>query len=414
MVVIHPFRAVRPKKELVREVATLPYDVLNSQEAYELGKDNSYSYLHIDKAEIDLSKEILHDDKRVYEKARENFVKFKEKEWLIKEDTPNLYLYELTMNGRSQLGLVACTSIQEYLDGKIKKHEFTRPEKELDRIRHSDACDANTSPIFLTYQGNIDLDSAMRKWSEIHEPIYDFTSFYEVKHRVWGIDDKEFTQQIIDTFADEEALYIADGHHRTESAVKVGQLRQEEYPNAKSDAEFHYFLSVIFPKQDLEILDYNRALKTPLPENFWQEVEKNFNIQKVAGLKEAKPQKQHDFAFYTARQWYVFTAKKEILSSDEVDGLDVSILQKQVLSPLFKISDPRTSSEIEFIGGIRGLEELEQRVNRGEFSSAFALYPPTMDNLLSVADAGKIMPPKSTWFEPKLLSGLFIHEFETK
>jgi uncharacterized protein (DUF1015 family) len=414
MVTIKPFKAIRPSENLVERIATLPYDVLDSNEAYELGKDNQYSYLHIDKAEIDLPKEVDVHSQAVYDKAAENLHQFELYGWLQKEKQPYYYLYELEMNGRKQLGLVTVASVQDYVDGLIKKHEFTRPEKELDRINHSDALDANTSPIFLTYNGKEDITKLLEDWAKSHQPVYDFDSFHDVHHKVWVIDDEATNQIISDKFATEvEALYIADGHHRTESAVKVGLKRKEQYPGASLDAEFNFFLSVLFPKEELEILDYNRVLKTPLPDDFYAKMEEMFTIEKVLTKEEAKPKKNHEFAFYEDHQWYRLTAKPGILTDDPVEGLDVSILQNNVLYPLLDVADPRTSQNIDFIGGIRGLGELERLVDHGDFESAFALFPPTMDNLLSVADAKLVMPPKSTWFEPKLLSGLFLHDFES-
>lgn len=411
MVVIHPFKAIRPANKYSEQVASLPYDVLSSEEARELGSASPYSYLHIDKAEIDLPETISPYDEQVYQQAAANLQRFLEKEWLIQEDTPLLYLYELTMNGRVQTGLVTCTSIHDYNDGKIKKHEFTRPEKEVDRIRHIEACDANTSPIFLTYRKREDIQAIMNHWKETHTPIYDFTGFHEVTHRVWSIDDPEIIQMLTNTFAENvPALYIADGHHRTESAVKVGKMKQEKQAATNETAEFNYFLSVIFPKEELEILDYNRVLNAPIPANFFELLTPLFTIEKVA---DGKPTEAKSFGMYLDSQWYRLTAKPEIFSEDPVEGLDVSLLQNNVFAHIFDVQDVRTDKRIDFVGGIRGMAELKQLVDSGKWTVAFAVYPTTMDDLLTVADAGKIMPPKSTWFEPKLLSGLFIHDLET-
>lgn len=413
MVVLHPFKGIRPEKEFAEKVATLPYDVVNSDEARELAKDNPYSYLHIDKAEIDLPKDLSPYDDQVYQKAADTLVGFLAKGWLIKDETPKLYLYELTMNGRAQLGIVACTSVADYTEGKIKKHEFTRPEKELDRIRHSDVSDANTSPIFLTYRAETEVQNVIKNWASTHEPVYDFTSFYDVGHKVWVIDDEATIAQLTTAFAEKvPALYIADGHHRTESAVKVGKKRQEAFPEADETAEFNYFLSVIFPKEELEILDYNRVLNVPIPEDLMEQLTPSFEIAPVTG--DPKPAQPKSFSMYLEGQWYSLTAKDAVRSDDPVDGLDVAILQNYVFDPIFDIKDVRTDKRIDFVGGIRGLAELKQLVDSGRFTIAFAVYPTTMDDLLNVADAGKIMPPKSTWFEPKLLSGLFVHDLETK
>ncbi|MGX7149708.1 DUF1015 domain-containing protein [Enterococcus ureasiticus] len=412
MVKIHPFKSIRPAAEFSEKIATLPYDVLSSDEARELGENNSYSYLHIDKAEIDLPETLSPYDDQVYEKAANNLQTFLQKQWLIQDDKPLLYLYELTMNGRAQTGLVTCTSISDYTEGKIKKHEFTRPEKEVDRIRHIEACDANTSPIFLTYRKNKQIQTLTDDWKKTHDPVYDFTSFHEVTHRVWLVDKPEVIEQLVTTFAqDVPALYIADGHHRTESAVKVGQKKKAAHPDATETAEFNYFLSVIFPKEELEILDYNRVVNVPIEADFFDRLEKSFTVTKTNTGKPAQPKM---FGMYLDGQWYALTAKEAILSDDPVDRLDVSLLQNHVLAAIFDIQDVRTDKRIDFVGGIRGMKELEQLVDSGQWSAAFAIYPTTMDDLLNVADAGKIMPPKSTWFEPKLLSGLFVHDLETK
>lgn len=412
MVTIHPFKGIRPAPELSDKVATLPYDVLNSAEARELGKDNPYSYLHIDKAEIDLPETLSPYDDQVYTKAGENLALFLQKQWLIQEERPLLYLYELVMNGRSQTGIVTCTSIQDYSDNKIKKHEFTRPEKEVDRIRHIEACDANTSPIFLTYRGQKEIQNLITDWKKNHQPAYDFTSFHDVTHRVWVIDDALVINQLQEHFEKKvPALYIADGHHRTESAVKVGQKYKETHPEAAPTEEFNYFLSVIFPKEELEILDYNRVLNVPIPENFFDLLAPSFTVEKT---ETGKPTHAHSFGMYLNQQWYTLTAKTAILSTDPVDGLDVSLLQNHVFAKIFAIHDVRTDQRIDFVGGIRGMNELEKLVDSDAWTVAFSVYPTTMDDLLAVADAGKIMPPKSTWFEPKLLSGLFLHDLETK
>ncbi|MGL4695862.1 DUF1015 domain-containing protein [Enterococcus larvae] len=412
MVKIHPFKGIRPTDTLSDKIATLPYDVLNSAEARELGQDNPYSYLHIDKAEIDLPEDLSPYDDQVYAKAAENLKAFLQKQWLIQEDTPALYLYELTMNGRAQTGLVTCTSIDDYTEGTIKKHEFTRPEKEVDRIRHIEACDANTSPIFLTYRSQNDIQQIMDTWKQKHAPVYDFISFHEVAHKVWVIDDAALIEKLVTTFAAEvPALYIADGHHRTESAVKVGKKFKDAHPETGTDEEVNFFLSVIFPKEELEILDYNRVVNVPITDDFFERLGKNFTFVKTT---DGKPTQPKSFGLYLNKQWYELTAKPHILSDDPVDGLDVSLLQNHVFAEIFDIQDVRTDKRIDFVGGIRGMAELEKLVDSGQWTAAFAVYPTTMDDLLNVADAGKIMPPKSTWFEPKLLSGLFLHDLETK
>lgn len=411
MVQIRPFKAIRPQKEQVDKIATLPYDVLSSDEARLLGERNHYSYLHIDKAEIDLPMTLSPYDEQVYETAKNNLQAFLEKGWLLKEDKPLLYLYELTMNSRSQTGIVACTSIDDYIDNKIKKHEFTRPEKELDRIKHIEACDANTSPIFLTYRNHDQIKKITKDWQDTHTSVYDFVGFHNVHHRVWIVDDLKTIQQLVILFDnDVSSLYIADGHHRTESAVKVGNKKQQTAINKTGEEEFNYFLSVIFPKEELEILDYNRVLSIPIPDNFLTILSKNFNIILA---KNGKPNRPTSFGMYLKNTWYQLTAKDHILSSDPVEGLDVSLLQNYVFDEIFGITDVRTDKRIDFVGGIRGLGELERLVDSKNATVAFSIYPTTMDQLLQVADANKTMPPKSTWFEPKLLSGLFIHSLET-
>ncbi|MDH6364853.1 uncharacterized protein (DUF1015 family) [Enterococcus sp. PF1-24] len=408
MVVIQPFKGIRPQAALAQQVATLPYDVLNSQEAYELAKENPYSYLHIDKAEINLPKELSPYDPQVYQKAAAELAEFLQKDWLIKDSAPCLYLYQLTMAGRSQTGLVTCTAIHDYQTGKIKKHEYTRLEKELDRINHSDACNANTSPIFLTYRRENQVQTIMDQWQAKHQPVYDFDSFHEVHHRVWVIDETAVIEELVQLFAENvPALYIADGHHRTESAVKVGLKRQAAQPDAPADAEFNFFLSVIFPKEELAIWDYNRVVNVPLTADFLTEISEIFEIEKFA---DGKPTQAKQFGMYFKQQWYHLTIKENLIPSDPVEKLDVALLQRYIFNEKFGITDIRTDKRIDFVGGIRGMAELEKLVDSGAWQVAFALYPTTMDDLLAVADADKIMPPKSTWFEPKLLSGLFLHD----
>ncbi|EUJ26170.1 hypothetical protein MFLO_14487 [Listeria floridensis FSL S10-1187] len=415
MVKVRPFKAVRPEENLASEVASLPYDVLSSEEARELGEKNRYSFLHIDKAEIDLPKTVSPYADQVYEQARTNLQEFLQNNWLKKEAKAGFYLYELTSAGRSQLGLVCVTTVDDYINGAIKKHELTREEKELDRIRHIDACDANTSPIFLTYRGLQQLDEKLHDYAKENAALYDFTSFYEVRHRVWRIIDADLAEEISAAFEAVPALYIADGHHRTESAVKVGLARRKAHldGNGAEEQEFDYFLSVLFPADELEILDYNRVVNVELPDDFLKKLQGSFEL--TPPQKEPfKPSEPHEFGLYLDGNWYGLRAREASIPADVIGQLDVSILQEQVLSPLFGIEDVRRDSRIDFVGGIRGLGELERLVDSGKFNAAFALYPPSMEQLLDVADAGKIMPPKSTWFEPKLLSGLFVHELETK
>lgn len=408
MVQVRPFPGIRPATALAAQVACLPYDVVNSAEARELAADNPYSFFHIDKAEIDLPSDLSPYDPQVYQKAAQNFQDFLTKGWLVKEQQPLLYLYELTMNGRSQTGLVATTAIDDYTSGKIKKHEFTRPEKEVDRIKHIQACDANTSPIFLSYRDEDHIQSLISQWQVQKAPIYDFTSYHEVQHRVWVIDDPAIIADLTTAFDQVPALYIADGHHRTESAVKVGL---EKRAAGEQSSESDYFLSIIFPESQLAIWEYNRVLNVALPQDFFEQLEQAFDVV-PSGVK--KPVSSGQMQLYLDNQWYTLTVKEAVIPTDAVGRLDVSILQKQVFEKIFGIMDIRTDKRIDFIGGIRGPEELERLVDSGQWRLAFSMYPTQMKDLLAVADAGEIMPPKSTWFEPKLLSGLFLHALETR
>lgn len=408
MVEIRPFQAIRPNEKLAEKVAELPYDVVDSKEAKEYAQRNPYSYFHIDKAEIDLPSDLLPNDPKIYQKAAENLSKFLEKGWLLKEKAPCYYLYQLTMGDNVQTGLVVCTSIDDYIDGKIKKHEYTRPEKERDRISHIKACDANTSPIFLTYRFEKRLQEIIDHWKKRKAPIYDFTSYYEVRHEVWVIDDPKIIKELTEVFATISALYIADGHHRTESAVKVGLKKREE---RKESLESKYFTSILFPSNELTILEYNRLINCPIPDDFLDQLGQNFVLCETT---QKKPQKSGEIVMYLNEHWYKLAIKPEKRSIDPVKKLDVSFLQEHVLAPVFGIHDVRKDERIDFVGGIRGPEELKKRVDKNEATVAFIMYPTQMKDLLEVADAKKIMPPKSTWFEPKLLSGLFLHDLETK
>lgn len=413
MSIIRPFKGYRPTQELCSKVAALPYDVMTSDEAREMVKDNPYSFLHIDKAEIDLPKDTDHYSDVVYQKAKDNLWNMVKDGIYIQDKKPVLYIYQLTMNGKSQTGLVACTSIDEYIENKIKKHELTRADKEEDRIRHVDTCNANTGPIFLTYKNKENIDKIINKAIE-KEPIYDFTAEDGIKHTVWLIDNDEVINSLISEFKFIPALYIADGHHRNASAVKVGLKRRQENPNYTGDEEFNYYLSVIFPDNQLYIMDYNRVVKDLNGLNkdeFIAKVSEKFDVAEYNGNDCYKPSEKHTFGVYLDKKWYSLKAKDAIVDeNDTVACLDVSILQKELLSPILGIGDPRTDKRIDFVGGIRGLKELEKRVDSGEMKVAFSMYPTTMEQLMNIADDNKIMPPKSTWFEPKLRSGIFVHE----
>lgn len=412
MAVIRKFKAIRPTSEMAETVAALPYDVVNSEEAREMTKDKPYSFLHVDKAEIDLPVDTDIYSPQVYAKAKENLDKLVSDGILVQDNKPMLYVYELTMDGRSQTGLVACTSIDEYLNGIIKKHELTREDKEQDRIRHVDICNANTGPIFLAYR-TVDEISAIIENVKKNAPVYDFTAEDGIKHRAWVIDNDETANKLIELFKAVPNLYIADGHHRNASAAKVGLKRRAEHPDYTGDEEFNYYLAVIFPSDQLKIMDYNRVVKNlngMTSEEFMNKLAEKFDIHEAEG--KAKPEKQYDFGMYLDKKWYMLTAKENLRVNDAVAGLDVSILQDNVLIPILGIGDIRTDKRIDFVGGIRGLGELERRVDSGEMKVAFAMYPTSIDQLMTIADENKIMPPKSTWFEPKLRSGLFIHSLD--
>lgn len=412
MSTIRPFKGYRPAVEFVSKVAALPYDVMNSAEAREMVKGNPYSFLHIDKAEIDLPEDIDIYSDAVYNKASETLEKMINDKIYIQDDKPVLYIYRLTMNGKAQTGLVSCTSIDEYLENKIKKHELTREEKELDRIRHVDRLNANTGPIFLTYREKENISNIISLWTKEKEPVYNFISDDNIGHTVWIIDDENTIKSLVDEFKSVPALYIADGHHRNASAVKVGLKRREENPNYDKDAEFNYYLSVVFPDNELRIMDYNRVvadLNGLTEDEFKNKISEKFDIEEMS--ETFSPNKLHTFGMYLNKRWYCLSAKKEFIDEkNPVLSLDVSVLQNNLLTPLLNIQDPRTDKRIDFVGGIRGLSELEKLVDSGKWAVAFSMFPTSMNQLMNIADAGEIMPPKSTWFEPKLRSGIFIHK----
>ncbi len=413
MATLKPFKAYRPIPKLAHEVAALPYDVMDSDEAREMTIDNPHSFLHVDKAEIDLDPSIDIHDPIVYEKARDNLKTMIKDGIFVQDNTNNYYIYRQIMDGRSQVGLVGCTSIDDYTNNIIKKHEYTRPDKEQDRINHVDYTNANTGPIFLTYKKNREVSNIINSWIDSNKPEYDFVSADSISHTVWVIDDNSTIEKLASLFKDIDYLYIADGHHRSASAVKVGLKRRQEFPDYDGTEEFNYFLSVLFPDEDLYIMDYNRVVKdlNGLSKNeFIEKINEKFDIQPYKGEGQFKPPRSHTFGMYLDGDWYELTAKDGIFDpNDPVERLDVSILQNNILAPILGIENPRTDTRIDFVGGLRGLAELERRVSE-DMEIAFALYPTTIDDLISIADAGEVMPPKSTWFEPKLRSGLFIHE----
>lgn len=409
MAVFRGFKAYRPSKENQALIPALPYDVMSSDEAREMVKGNALSFLHIDKAEIDLPLGTDLYDKAVYEKAKENLLALEENGDLIQDSQPCLYIYKQVMNGRGQVGIVGCASIDDYINNVIKKHEHTLAKKEQDRINHVNTCDANTGPIFLTYRKNDEINTLVNNWMSTHEAEYDFVSD-GVTQTVWVVDDSEVVRTLSALFDSVPAMYIADGHHRCASAVRVGQMRREEKPDFTGEEEFNFFLAVAFPDNELEIMDYNRVvsdLNGDEPHEFLQKVRKSFHIAEVGS--QFKPDEKHTFGMYLDGSWYKLRARSAIVDeSNPVKRLDVSILQDNLLAPVLNIVNPKNDSRIDFIGGIRGLDELERRAN-SDMCLAFAMYPTTVEDLMAIADAGLIMPPKSTWFEPKLLSGLFIH-----
>ncbi len=412
MAVFRPFAALRPSAELAERVAALPYDVMNSAEAREMVVGNPYSFLHVDKAEIDLDPSVDLYDEQVYDKAASNLKQMEADGVMIRDAEPCYYIYRQIMGDHAQAGIVGCASIDDYMDGTIKKHELTVAEKEADRIHHVDTCDANTGPIFLTFRPDAVISEGMKKIMESEKPVYDFTADDDIRHTVWTISDPAVIERIGSAFDQIPCLYIADGHHRAASAVRVGQRRRAAKPDYTGSEEFNYFLAVAFPSDELSIWDYNRVvkdLKGLSVNEFIQTISEKFDVRELAADENPKPAVKHRIGMYLGGKWYALTAKAGTYDEkDPVSRLDVSILQNNLLTPVLGIEDPRTDKRIKFVGGVRGLEELVRLVDEGS-AAAFAMYPTTLDDLMDIADSGQIMPPKSTWFEPKLRSGLFIH-----
>lgn len=407
---IRPFCSVRPREDVASKVAALPYDVYNREEALQEILKEPLSFLRIDRAETQFHKDHNPYDVKVYEKARDTLRDMLNQGILIKESQNCYYIYELTMAGRSQTGLVGCAAIDDYVNNVIKKHEKTREDKEIDRINHVDICNAQTGPIFLAYRAR-EIINVLIESSKLKNALYDFAAPDGVRHKVWKLADPSEVETIYKEFKKIQCVYIADGHHRTASAVKVGLRRREENPDYTGEEEFNFFLSVLFPHDQLMILDYNRVVKDLNDhgkEEFLSEVAKAFLVEKM-GTEPFKPSEKATFGMYLEGVWYKLTAKDEIRSTDPVEGLDVALLQNYLLDPVLNIKDIRTDKRIDFVGGIRGLNELEKRAN-SDMKLAFAMFPTSIDELFQVSDVGKLMPPKSTWFEPKLRSGLFIHE----
>ena len=408
MAQIKPFKALRPKKDIAEKLASRPYDVLNSAEAKEEANGNPVSFLHITKAEIDLPDGIDLHSQSVYDKAKENLQSFQQKGVVFNEDKPCYYIYQLIMNGRSQTGLVCVSSVDDYFNDVIKKHEFTRPEKEKDRIDHMKTIGAQTGNVFLAYNNVHEIDTIIYNWKNAQQPVYDFTAADGIRHTVWVIDDAAKVDEITRLFAEKvPATYIADGHHRAASAAKVSAA-------LPGNEAAKYFLTTIFPASELAILDYNRLVKDLNgmdADDFISALQDDFTITQSA--EPVKPSQLHEFGMYLDKQWYILASRKDTYSEDPIGVLDVTILSNNILDKLLDIKDQRTDKRIDFVGGIRGLKELEKRVDSGEMKVAFSLYPVTIQQLFDIADSGNVMPPKSTWFEPKLRDGLLTHSLKT-
>jgi uncharacterized protein (DUF1015 family) len=404
MAIIKPFRALRPKKELAEKVASRPYDVLNSAEAKEEANGNPFSFLHITKAEIDLPDGVDPHSQAVYNKAKDNLQEFLKQGIIFREEKACYYIYQLIMNGRSQTGLVCVSSVDDYFKGVIKKHELTRPEKEKDRIDHMKTIQAQTGNVFLAYNNVIEIDSIIYNWKNSHQAAYNFVAGDGIKHTLWAIDDDTTVADITRLFAQKvPATYIADGHHRAASAAKVSK----EFPDSEGAK---YFLTTIFPASELAILDYNRLVKDLNgwdSDDFISALHDDFTM--TQSEEAVRPAQLHEFGMYLDKQWYILSSRKDTFSNDPIGVLDVTILSNNILDKLLDIKDQRTDKRIDFVGGIRGLKELETRVDSGEMRLAFSLYPVTIRQLFDIADSGNVMPPKSTWFEPKLRDGLLTH-----
>lgn len=414
MTKIKAFKGFRPKKGLEEKIASRPYDVLNSQEARKEAKDNKYSFLRINKPEIDLPKNIDHYSEEVYNKGKENLDSFIENNWLIQDETEKLYIYEQTMGKHKQKGLVAGSSIDDYFNNIIKKHEYTRQVKEKDRIQHMATLGAHIGPVFLTYKPIKELDNIIESWCIKKEAVYDFVSEDKIGHKVWLIDDNATIKTIEGIFETQVPFtYVADGHHRSAASAKVGKILRKQKGEYTGNEEFNNFLSVLFPSDQLMIIDYNRVVKDLnglSKEAFLMSLQTNFTIEKEN--EEVRPSVNYEYGMYLDGDWYRIKADNSIINKiDPVKKLDISVLSDYVIDPILGIEDQRTSNRIDFVGGIRGLAELEKRVDSGEMLVAFAIHPVNIDQLIAVADSGNVMPPKTTWFEPKLRSGLFVHRF---
>jgi len=413
MAVVKPFRGLRPPQSIAKDLSCLPYDVMNTEEALKMARGKECSLLHITRSEIDLPAVADVHSEEVYEKSVENFALWQKRGWLVQDDNPHYYIYAQTMEGRTQYGIVGCASVDDYLNGVIKKHELTRPDKEQDRMIHVRANNANIEPVFFAYPAVKQIDKIVSKITEHETPEYDFVSEDGFGHTFWVIKDADTNRQIEKLFAEKvPCTYVADGHHRTAAAALVGKEKRELNPHHRGDEEYNYFMAVHFPDNQLRIIDYNRTVKdlNGLTEkDFLEKLEEGFVI-KEKGSRIYKPGKLHNFSMYLDGLWYSLTARPGTYDDDDpIGGLDVTILSELILKPVLDIQDLRRSKRIDFIGGIRGLGELKKRVDSGDMKVAFALYPVSMKQLITIADSGNIMPPKTTWFEPKLRSGLVIH-----
>jgi len=412
MAILKAFKGLRPPKEIVKDLASRPYDVLNSAEAREEAKGNQYSLYHIIKPEIDCPVGIDEHDQSVYEMAKSNFDLFRKNGWLVADKTENLYIYAQTMNGKTQYGLVGCAGVEDYLNNIIKKHELTRKDKEEDRMKHVRITNANMEPVFFTYRAVHEIDSIVENIVKTTTPIYDFTSVDGFGHHFWVIDNPATVSRLIELFAKISYTYVADGHHRTAAAALVGNEKLKNNPSHNGSEEYNFFLAVHFPDNQLTIIDYNRTVKDLnglSPAELIEKLNKSFTIQEI-GTEIYKPEKLHEFSMYLEGKWYKLNAKPGTYNdNDPIGVLDVTILSNLVLDEILGIKDLRTDKRIDFVGGIRGLGELKRRVDSGDMKVAFALYAVSMKQLMDIADSGNIMPPKTTWFEPKLRSGLIVH-----
>ncbi len=416
MAILKPFKGLRPPKNISKELASRPYDVLNSSEAREEARSNQYSLLHIIKPEIDLPVGTDEHDQSVYDKAKENLQKFKDNKWLVPDEKECLYIYAQTMEGRTQFGIVGCAGVEDYMNGIIKKHELTRKDKEEDRMKHVRITNANMEPVFFTYPAVAEIDCIVENIVTSQKPDYDFVANDGFGHDFWVVRDEDTIKEIVELFKTKVPFtYVADGHHRTAAAALVGNEKKKNNPKHTGNEEYNFFLAVHFPDNQLKIIDYNRVVRDLnglLPEELLKALSKNF-IVTDQGSEMFKPTKLHEFSMYIVGRWYSFVARPGTYDdNDPIGVLDVTILSNLVLDQILGIKDLRTDKRIDFIGGIRGLGELKRRVDNGEMKVAFALYPVSMIQLIDIADTGNIMPPKTTWFEPKLRSGLVVHELD--